>query len=691
MVGPPSFGRTEAAFSCATPPADGGARERTSGMPFLGDILIIIGLSAVVLYLCHRAGIPVIVGYLLTGIVAGPSGFGLVRQIEAVRVLAELGIVALLFTIGLEFSFRNLLQLRRTALLGGTLQVLLTVLTAAAAAEVLGRPLGEAILIGFLTALSSTAIVMKLLQDRAEIDTPQGASTLGILIFQDLAVVPMMLILPLLGGAARESPESILRLVAGELGVVVFIVIAAKWVVPWALLKVTQTRSRELFLLTVVMIGLAVAWLTQAAGLSLALGAFMAGLVISESEYSHQALGSILPFRDVFAGFFFVSIGMLLDLNHLAAHPAETAWMTSAVLLVKAAVATAAALIVGLPLRTALLVGLALCQIGEFSFILAEAGSRYAVFTGNRYQEFLAVSVLTMMATPFIFRVSPRLVEALLRLPVPQRLKRGKFHMRDSRRVRATDHLVIVGFGFNGRNLARAAKAMGIPYAVVEMNPDTVRDQREKGEPIHWGDATQEAVLQHVNICRARSIAVVINDAAATRRITELSRRLNPRAYIIVRTRFIPEIQPLKELGANEVIPEEFETSVEIFSRLMATYWVPKEEIERFAEEIRAGGYEMLRSLSREATACPSIETCLPDVEIRSLRVQDRSEAVGKTLAQTQMRKKYGVTLLAVRRGAEVTTIPDPDIRFEAQDLLFVVGQPARISQVEELFRAKSP
>ena len=658
-------------------------------MPFLGDILIIIGLSAVVLYLCHRAGIPVIVGYLLTGIVAGPYGFRLVGKIEAVRILAELGIVALLFTIGLEFSFRNLLQLRRTALLGGSLQVILTFFLAAAVAQFFGQPPGEAILIGFLTALSSTAIVMKLLQDRAEIDTPHGTSTLGILIFQDLIVVPMMLILPLLGGVIHENPESILWLVAEEIGVILLIILAAKWFVPWALLKVTQTRSRELFLLAIVMIGLAVAWLTQAAGLSLALGAFMAGLVISESEYSHQALGNILPFRDVFTGFFFVSIGMLLDLRHLAANPVEIAWMTSGVIAVKAVIATAAALIVGLPLRTALLVGLALCQIGEFSFVLAEAGNKYALFTGMRYQEFLAVSVLTMMATPFILYASPRLSEAVSRLPVSRRLKRGRFRGAAVKAFREKDHLVIVGFGFNGRNLARAARTMGIPYAVIEMNPDVVIEERAKGEPIFYGDATQEAVLQHVNICRARSLAVVINDAAATRRITELSRRLNPKAYIIVRTRFIQEIQPLRELGANEVIPEEFETSVEIFSRLMATYMLPKDEIERFAEEIRAGGYEMLRSLSREATACPDIETCLPDVEIRSFRVQARSEAAGKTLAETQMRKKYGVTLLAVRKGAEITTIPDPDIRLEAQDLLFVVGQPDRIAQVEELFREK--
>ncbi len=658
-------------------------------MPFLGDILIIIGLSAVVLYLCHRAGIPVIVGYLLTGIVAGPYGFRLVREIEAVRVLAELGIVALLFTIGLEFSFRNLLQLRRTALLGGSLQVILTFFIAAAVARFFDQPPGEAILIGFLTALSSTAIVMKLLQDRAEIDTPHGISTLGILIFQDLIVVPMMLILPLLGGVIRESPESILRLVAEEIGVILLIVVAAKWLVPWALLRVTQTRSRELFLLAIVLIGLAVAWLTQTAGLSLALGAFMAGLVISESEYSHQALGNILPFRDVFTGFFFVSVGMLLDLRYLVANPVEIAWMTSGVIAVKALIATAAALIVGLPLRTALLVGLALCQIGEFSFILAEAGNKYAVFTGNRYQLFLSISVLTMMATPFVFYASPRLSEAFSRLPFSRRLKRGRFHGAGVKAFREKDHLVIVGFGFNGRNLAQAARVMGIPYAVIEMNPDVVIAERAKGEPIFYGDATQEAILQRVNICRARSLAVVINDAAATRRITELARRLNSKAYIIVRTRFIQEMSPLKDLGANEVIPEEFETSVEIFSRLMATYMLPKEEIERFADEIRAGGYEMLRSLSREATACPGIETCLPDVEIRSFRVQGRSEAVGKTLAETQMRKKYGVTLLAVRRGGDITTIPDPDIRFEAQDLLFVVGQPHRIEMVEELFREK--
>jgi len=659
-------------------------------MFFLDDIVIIIGLSAVVLYLCHRAGIPVVVGYLFTGIVAGPYGFRLVREIEAVRVLAELGIVALLFTIGLEFSFRNLLQLRRTALLGGSLQVILTFFIAAVAAQFFERPPGEAILIGFLTALSSTAIVMKLLQDRAEIDTPHGMSTLGILIFQDLIVVPMMLVLPLLGGIIQESPESILQLVAEEIGVIVLIVVGAKWLVPWALLRVTQTRSRELFLLAIIMIGLAVAWLTQAAGLSLALGAFMAGLVISESEYSHQALGNILPFRDVFTGFFFVSIGMLLDLRDLAVNPVEIAWMTLGIIAVKALAATGATLIVGLPLRTSLLVGLALCQIGEFSFILAEAGNKYAVFTGNGYQQFLAISVLTMMATPFIVRGAPHLAEALSRLPFSGRLKGERFHGSGLKAFRETDHLVIVGFGFNGRNLAQAARTMGIPYAVIEMNPDVVIAERAKGEPIFYGDATQEAVLQHVNIGRARSLAVVINDPAATRRITELARRLNARAYIIVRTRFIQEMGPLKELGANEVIPEEFETSVEIFSRLMATYMLPKDEIERFAGEIRAGGYEMLRSLSREATTCPGIETCLPDVEIRSIRVQDRSEAVGKSLAETQMRKKYGVTLLAVRRGSEITTIPDPNIRFEAQDLLFTVGQPDRIALVEELFRGPS-
>jgi len=248
------------------------------------------------------------------------------------------------------------------------------------------------------------------------------------------------------------------------------------------------------------------------------------------------------------------------------------------------------------------------------------------------------------------------------------------------------DHLIIVGFGLNGRNLARAAQFSGIPYVVVEMNPTSVKEERSKGEPIYYGDATQEAILHQVRIEKARAAVVVINDPAATRRIAELIRRMNPKIYLIVRTRFLQEMAPLKELGADEVIPEEFETSVEIFSRVLTKYLMPKEEIERFAEEVRSEGYEMLRSLSRQATSCLDLELCLPDMEIKSFRMAEGSSFIGKTLAETEMRKRSGVTLLAIRRKDQILSNPDAETVFYPNDILFVVGTPDKIAEVINLF-----
>jgi CPA2 family monovalent cation:H+ antiporter-2 len=660
--------------------------ERINPVILLNDILIIFGLSTLVLYLCHRLKIPIILGFLLTGVITGPHGMGLVRDIEAVKILAEVGVVLLLFTIGLEFSFRNLLQLKKTVLLGGSLQVSITAVAAFAVARHFGQSFEESVLIGFLVALSSTAIVLKILQDRAELETPQGNTALGILIFQDIIVVPMMLFIPLLAGEGRGEADSLVLFSVKVVLIVLLVIISAKWVVPKILYTITRTKSRELFLLSVIAICLAVAWLTNMAGLSLALGAFLAGLIISESEYSHQALGNILPFRDVFMSFFFVSIGMLLNISFFLEHPAGLMMMAIGVLVAKALILSFISVFMGLPLRLAIAVGLSLSQVGEFSFILSETAIRHGLLAGDLNQIFLVVSVLTMMMTPLAVIAAPWIAEAILKLPQSGKIKRGPYSDQDIKDLPLKDHLIIVGFGLNGRNLARDAQFSGNPYVVVEMNPTSVKEERSKGEPIYYGDATQEAILHQVRIEKARAAVVVINDPAATRRIAELIRRMNPKIYLIVRTRFLQEMAPLKELGADEVIPEEFETSVEIFSRVLTKYLMPKEEIERFAEEVRSEGYEMLRSLSRQATSCLDLELCLPDMEIKSFRMAEGSSFIGKTLAETEMRKRSGVTLLAIRRKDQILSNPDAETVFYPNDILFVVGTPDKIAEVINLF-----
>ncbi len=654
-------------------------------IPLLNDIVIIFGLSIVILFICHRIHVPSIVGFLLTGILAGPYGLGLVKAVHEVEILAQVGVMLLLFTIGIEFSLERLLQIKKSVLMGGPIQVSLTLLIAFLIARQIGQPLGESIFIGFLISLSSTAIVLKIIQERAEVDTPHGRTTLGILIFQDIIIVPMILVTPLLAGATGDSGKSAFLLIAKGIGIIGLVIVSAKWIVPQLLYQITKTRSQELFLLSIVVICLAVAWITSSAGLSLALGAFLAGLIISESEYSHHALGNILPFRDVFACFFFVSIGMLLDVSFIFRQPETVTLIALSVLVLKSIIGSFATVLLGFPLRTSILVGLALSQVGEFSFILSKTGVEYGLLTGNIYQIFLAFSILSMAATPFIITLAPRLTDIILRLPLPKRLISGFFPVSETKVEDKKYHLIIIGFGINGRNVAQAAKVAGIPYLIIEMNPETVRSEQAQGEPIYYGDATQEAVLQHANIKAAKIVVVAINDPTATRRITEIIRRLNPKVHLIVRTRYLQEMKPLYELGANEVIPEEFETSVEIFARVLAKYFIPRDEIERLVTEARSDGYEMFRSLYKEPSSFSDLKFQLPDVEISALRVAERSPWVGKGLATIRLREKYGVTVLAIRRNSQIISNPDVNMPFCANDVLFVLGPPDKVAKVAGL------
>jgi len=654
-------------------------------IPLLYDIVVIFGLAIAVLFICHRFRVPAVVGYLLTGILVGPYGFGLVKAVHEVEILAEIGIVLLLFTIGIEFSLEKLLQIRKSVLMGGSLQVLLTFLAAFFITRWFGQAFAEAVFIGFLVALSSTAIVLKLIQERAEVDSPHGRTTLGILIFQDIIIVPMILVTPLLAGATGNLGESVLVLLAKGIGIILLVMVSTKWIVPQVLYQITRTRNQEIFLLSVVVICFGVAWLTFKAGLSLALGAFLAGLIISESEYSHQALGNILPFRDVFTSFFFVSIGMLLDVGFLFQQPGTIVLTALGILVLKSIIACFATVLLGLPLRTSILVGLALSQVGEFSFILSRTGVEHGLLAGNIYQIFLAFSVLSMAATPFIITLAPRAADIILRLPLPKRLISGFSSVSEINVEGKKDHLIIIGFGVNGKNVARAARLSGIPYAVIEMNPETVRNEQAQGEPIYYGDSTQEVVLQHANIKDARIVVTAINDAAATRRIIEIIRRLNQKVYLIVRTRYFQEMKPLYELGANEVIPEEFETSVEIFTRVLAKYLIPKDKIEGLIAEIRSDGYEMFRSLYRKSSSVSDLKFQLPNVEISTLRVVERSPLVGKSLAEIELRNKYGVTVLAIRRNSQILSNPNVNMPLCANDVLSVLGPPDRIAEVAGL------
>ena len=655
-------------------------------IPLLHDICIIFGLSIGVLLICHRLSVPSIVGFLLTGLIAGPHGLGLIQADREVEILAEIGVILLLFAIGIEFSLKNLLRIKQAVLVGGSLQVGLTLLAAFALAKHFGQATNESLFIGCLAAVSSTAIVMKLLQERDETRTPHGGTALAILIFQDIAIVPMMLITPILAGEASDISRALILLLAKGVVMIGVVFVGARYVVPLILSQVLRTRSREVFLLSVLAICLAVVWLTSRFGVSLALGAFLAGLIVSESEPSHDALGHISPFRDVFTSFFFVSVGMLLDFQVLFQKPLLIAGLTIGVLVAKSIIAGGMTSMLGYPLRTAILAGLTLSQVGEFAFILSKSGIEHGLLGDENYKLFLAVSVVTMAATPFIISAAPHVADGILRLPLPRRLVSGLSPIALTQDAEQTNHVIIIGFGVNGRNVAKAARTADIPYVIVEMNPETVRTERANGEPIFYGDAVHDAVLHHANIKAARVVVVVISDDAASRRIVATAHALNPTAHIIARTRHLAEVEPLYRVGANEVIPEEFETSVEIFTRVLMEYLIPHDQIEQFIAEVRADGYKIFRTLPKDAPPVSDLKVHFPDLEISVLWVDPKSPFVGKSLAEIALRGIYEVTVLAVRRNEQILTNPHGELRIEFDDEVYLLGNPEKIAQVADLF-----
>lgn len=654
----------------------------TVEIPFLADAVMIFGLSCAVIVASHRLRVPPVIGFLLTGVLAGPQGLALVGATHEVEVFAEIGVILLLFVIGMELSLEELQRLRRPVFIGGAAQVLLTVAVFELPFMAFGMGLGKAVFIGFLAALSSTAIVLKLLAEKAQLGAPHGRISLGMLIFQDVAVVPMMLLVPLLAGAGGNPWLSLggMALKAALVGGV--LLVAARKLIPRILEAVIRTRSRELFLMTTLGLCFAIALLTSSVGLSLSLGAFLAGLIMSESEYSHSALEGVLPFRDVFTSLFFVSIGMLLDPAFVVTHLPQVLGLSATILVLKAALAAVAGRLLGYPWHVAILGGLCLCQIGEFSFVLAGVGMGSDLLTPAEYQYFLAVAIMTMAVTPLLIAAVPAVSERLVRI-MPPGLKAAQPKEAEAE---MSDHLVIAGFGLGGHHLARAARAAGIRYVILEMNPDTVRRERAKGEPILYGDASQAAVLEHINVAGARILAVVISDPAAIGRIVGTARARNPALHIVVRTRFVSEIEPLLQLGAQEVVAEEYETSVEMFIRVLSSYLVPKGDIERFVREVRAEGYGMLRRpVLNTADACRLDGVC-SSFGATVLTVVPGAFVEGRSLVESRLRKEHGLTVVAVQRGEKTHINPDPSWVFVAGDRAHVFGEQDVIAAKAELF-----
>ncbi|MBS1125659.1 MAG: Kef-type transport system rane subunit [Nitrospirae bacterium] len=635
----------------------------------LRELIILLAVSLPITFLFHKAKLPALVGFLITGVLIGPHGTAVITETQAVERLADVGVVLLLFTVGLEFSIEDIMRSGRQLLLGGGTQVVLTVGAVAGIALLFGYPMTQALFFGFLASLSSTAIVLKMYSDRAELDTAHGRLSTGILLFQDMAVVPMMLLLPVLGqaGTAGEiTPVSVMMSLGKAVLGLAVVFLAARQIVPFLLHHVIRLRNREMFFLLVVLLCLGTAWITFSLGLSLALGAFLAGLIIAESEYSHQIVADILPFRDYFASIFFISVGMLLKTDYFLMHWPLLIGLTTVLALLKTGLVTVTAAVLRYPVRSALLSGLALAQVGEFSFLLADQGSRFGLIAGNTFQAFINTSILTMIATPFIMHVAPWFADRI-RLPRPDSTDNANV-------CSLTGHTIIAGYGLNGRNLARTLRATRIPYTVLEVNADTIRKARDDGEPIIYGDITREDVLVRAGADCARVIVFAISDFSATRMAIRFVRSINPSIFILVRTRYAAEVDELLKLGADQVIAEEFETSIEIFSRVLHQYHVPGNIIANQISLVRFDGYKMLRGLSLDQEKIGRLAALFAAATVDNVQVQPECACIGKTLRELDIRRSSGATVLAIVRNGEAVTNPGIDFRLEADDILVLLG-----------------
>lgn len=651
---------------------------------FLYELVIIFILSIAVTIVCSRLKLPATVGFLLTGVLCGPSVLGIVADHHAIDQVAELGVAMLLFTIGMELSGDALSRLRRPVFLGGSLQIGLTVAAVCGVALIYGAGLRSGVFWGCLVALSSSAIVLRILQEKGSSATPTGRLSLAILVFQDIMVAPMLICVPLLAGTLDLTLEKALFSMLWVVLSLGAVFLFAHFGLNRLMEAVMRTRTREILLLTTLGLCMGMALLTSALGLSLSLGAFLAGLLLARSPYSMSVISGILPYRDVFMSLFFISVGMMLNVQYFSQHWFLIIAGTAIFILLKSLLTLPAVLVQGYPLKTAITTSMYLAQVGEFSFVLAAQGLAAGLFNDSQYQNFLAVSVLTMMLTPGLIAIAPQVAALAGR----KSLRKEPESLPEKQDL--DDHLVIIGFGISGKHLAGVARESHIPYTILEMNPETVRRYRDK-EPIAHGDATQPVVLEHLGVPKARCMAIVISDPSAVRNAVIEARKLNPDLYIVARTRFVTEIAVLRRMGADDVIAEEFESSIEVFSHVLAQYLVPRQDIEAFASHLRLANYRMIRRMSAAVDSLGEVAGRLPDMGVQAMRLMAGSPLEKVSLLKSGIRPRYGLTVVAVMRGEDIIASPGPDFCFAPNDVAYMFGKKEKFHAIAPLFLPQSP
>ena len=556
----------------------------------LVDLALAVGAAFTGGVVAQRLGLPVVLGYLAGGMVIGPLSPGPRADVQSVQLLAEVGVALLMFALGAEFSLSELRQLGRVAVMGGTWQILSIMALGIGLAPAAGLSPEQGVFLGALVALSSTIVAIKLLMGRGELQAPHGQAALGILLVQDIAVVPMVIVLPSLASDAGSAPAQLGMTALKAGGILLGAYLVGARAVPWLLSRAEVRHTRELFILGVVTLALGTALLTSVTGLSLAFGAFLAGLVVAESDYRTQVIAEILPLRDLFASLFFVSLGMLFDPLVLQSQAGLVLILVTVAVVGKVVVVTMAAPALGLPARAAFLAGLSIAQVGEFSFLLARIGVDTGSVPRSLFSLTLGTVVVSILLAPLLLSAGPFLLELLERIPaIGSRFAEPVVPSVDTAALRR--HTVICGFGRVGRELAGALERRRLPYLVIEYNPDLVRELRDRHVPVIFGDAGNPVVLEHARLDRAVLLAVLVPDPRTAELVTRRARAMHPRLDIVARAADAEQVQRLQRAGASEVVQPEFEAGVQVIRHAMRRYGIGGPELNSLAEGRRAAFY----------------------------------------------------------------------------------------------------
>ena len=646
-------------------------------------ILVLMGVVVVLLAVFRYLRLPQILAYLIAGVIVGPHGLGWIPGVGDTRALAEFGLVFLMFTIGLEFSLPKLMAMKHTVFALGGAQVLISCAAFGVLAWGLGVAAEGAIVIGGVLAMSSTAIVMKLLIEQLEQNSRHGRHAFGILLFQDLVVVPFLILIPTLGGDATPS----VWLALGSVLLKSVLVLAAilsvgRWLLRPLFHEIAAARLREYFMLSVLLLTLAAAWVTQTAGLSLALGAFLAGMMLGETEYRHQVEADILPFHDILLGLFFVTVGTLLDTAFLAAHWPWALAAVAALFLFKTALIALLGRVFRMEPGVALRTGLVLSQGGEFGFALLLYADRYRLLDAEALQFVLATVVLSMITAPVVVRYNGRLARRMV--PGYQRARGSNLDAIRAEAAHENRHVILCGYGRSGQNLAWLLEQEHVPSLALDLDPLRVRDARDAGKPVVYGDATRRDVLEAAGLHRAAALVVSFNDATAAQRILEITRTVRPDMPVIVRTMDDAQLERLKAAGATEVVPESLEGSLMMGSHLLMLLGVPVSRIVRHVRDVRRDRYRMLRGFFHGEDAFEQDGAHAYRERLHSVTLPPDAQAVGKPLAELHL-EEIGVSVSAVRRGGIRGPEPAPETRLAAGDVVVLYGTPEALDEAEKV------